>query len=220
MPSPYRADQVGSLLRPHELLEARTAQRPLTELQAIEDRQIIRVLERQKEIGFDVFTDGELRRTNFMSDFTDAVEGFDFGDAVSRNWTDAARKPSQPQPAVSSINGIVTSPFVNASRSPAANFRSCGSTLLARLRSPCPARLSSPPSLLNTALRIVSIMIPTPCSQLSPKSCPQISANWPRAASLISRSMRRATVITSIRSGHPGWKRTSCRSCANAHSLT
>ena len=49
---------------------------PRTELQAIEDRQILRVLERQKEIGFDVFTDGELRRTNFMSDFTDAVEGF------------------------------------------------------------------------------------------------------------------------------------------------
>lgn len=111
MPSPYRADQVGSLLRPHELLEARSAQRPRTELQVIEDRQIIRVLERQKEIGFDVFTDGELRRANFMSDFTDAVEGFDFGDAVSRNWSDDARESSQPQPAVSSIDGIVTSPL-------------------------------------------------------------------------------------------------------------
>jgi methionine synthase II (cobalamin-independent) len=31
-----------------------------------------------------VFTDGELRRRNFMSDFTDAVEGFDLGDAVAR----------------------------------------------------------------------------------------------------------------------------------------
>ena len=41
-----------------------------------------RHLARQRELGFDVFTDGELRRRNFMSDFTDAVEGFDMGDAV------------------------------------------------------------------------------------------------------------------------------------------
>ena len=84
MSSQFRADHVGSFLRPAELLEARRAQKSPRELHAIEDRQILRVLERQKEIGFDVFTDGELRRTNFMSDFTDAVEGFDFGDAVSR----------------------------------------------------------------------------------------------------------------------------------------
>ena len=48
--------------------------------------------ERQKEIGLDIFTDGELRRTNFMSDFTDAVEGFDFGDAVARQWKDDDEK--------------------------------------------------------------------------------------------------------------------------------
>jgi len=50
-------------------------------LQAIEDRQILRILQRQKEIGFEIFTDGKFRRSNFMSDFTDAVEGFDFDDA-------------------------------------------------------------------------------------------------------------------------------------------
>ncbi len=84
---------------------------PPAELQEIEDRQILRVLERQKEIGLDIFTDGEFRRTNFMSDFTDAVEGFDFGESVSRKWSDAVSKGGQPQPAVSSINGIVTSPL-------------------------------------------------------------------------------------------------------------
>ncbi len=92
MLSPYRADHVGSFLRPAELLDARRAQHLPDELQAIEDRQILRVLERQKEIGFEVFTDGEFRRTNFMSDFTDAVEGFDFGDAVSRKWSDDISK--------------------------------------------------------------------------------------------------------------------------------
>jgi len=82
----YRADQVGSFLRPPDLLEARAAGADPARLRAIEDRHILRVLTRQRELGFDVFTDGELRRKNFMSDFTDAVEGFDFGDEVARAW--------------------------------------------------------------------------------------------------------------------------------------
>ena len=55
-------------------------------LRAIEDRHILRVLTRQQDLGLDVFTDGELRRRNFMSDFIDAVAGFDTGDAVARSW--------------------------------------------------------------------------------------------------------------------------------------
>src|SRR5207244_1154265 len=86
MGTAYRADQVGSFLRPPELLEARRAGQPVERRRALEDRHIRRVLAKQQELGFDVFTDGELRRTNFMSDFTDAVEGFDFGDAVARSW--------------------------------------------------------------------------------------------------------------------------------------
>ena len=106
MPSLYRADHVGSFLRPAELLDAR-AHRSSAELQATEDRHILRILNRQKELGFEVFTDGEFRRTNFMSDFTDAVEGFDFDDAVSRKWKDD-QKGGATTPAVSSISGIVT----------------------------------------------------------------------------------------------------------------
>ena len=109
MASQHRADHVGSFLRPLELLDARNSGKSPAELQEIEDRHIVRVLERQKDIGFEIFTDGEFRRTNFMSDFTEAVEGFDFGDAVSRRWSEGGAKTAQPQPAVSSINGIVTS---------------------------------------------------------------------------------------------------------------
>ena len=105
MRAPYRADQVGSFLRPKELLEARTANPPNpAALRALEDQHIQRVLTKQKELGFSVFTDGELRRRNFMSDFTDAVEGFDMGDAVARAW-DATQKE---KPKASSITGIVT----------------------------------------------------------------------------------------------------------------
>ena len=109
MPSVIRADHVGSLLRPAELLHARTSQIAPSELEVVEDRLVLKVLQRQKEIGLDVFTDGELRRTNFMSDFTDAVEGFDFGDAVPRKWKDDDEKAQHSGATVSSINGIVTS---------------------------------------------------------------------------------------------------------------
>jgi len=109
MSSLIRADHVGSLLRPADLLRARTSHIAPSELEAVEDHHVFRVLQRQKEIGLDVFTDGELRRTNFMSDFTEAVEGFDFGDAVPRKWKDDDEKAQQSAANVSSINGIVTS---------------------------------------------------------------------------------------------------------------
>src|SRR5580692_10578067 len=104
MPAPYRADHVGSFLRPAELLEARrNASVNPEQLHALEDRHIQGVLAKQKDLGFEIFTDGELRRRNFMSDLTDAVEGFDFDDAVSRTWKagDAGETP------VSRVAGIV-----------------------------------------------------------------------------------------------------------------
>lgn len=56
MPTPYRGDHVGSFLRPPELLEARrTATNNGAELHAMEDRQIDRVLAKQKELGFEIF---------------------------------------------------------------------------------------------------------------------------------------------------------------------
>jgi 5-methyltetrahydropteroyltriglutamate--homocysteine methyltransferase len=104
MVSDYRADQVGSFLRPPDLLEARAAGRDPERRRELEDHHIRRVLAKQEELGFQVFTDGELRRRNFMSDFTDAVDGFDLGDAVSRSWNaDAKAAP------VSSVTGIVVS---------------------------------------------------------------------------------------------------------------
>src|SRR5499427_8585377 len=103
MSGTFRADQVGSFLRPAELLEARRSAEPKT-LAEIEDREIRRVLSKQEELGFDVFTDGELRRRNFMSDFTDAVEGFDLGDSVARTWKAGEAKDAH----ASSVTGIVS----------------------------------------------------------------------------------------------------------------
>lgn len=111
MPGEYRADHIGSFLRPQELLDARR-RADITLLRAIEDAQILRVLEMQKDLGFQFATDGEFRRRNFMSDFTDAVEGFDMGGSVARAWLagdpQTKQAPKQNDAAVSSVTGIVT----------------------------------------------------------------------------------------------------------------
>ncbi len=102
--SRFRADHIGSLLRPAEILEARRNGNQ-EKLRALEDQHIQRVLAKQRELGFEIATDGELRRRNFMSDFTDAVEGFDLADAVERSW-----KANQTGAApVSNVTGIVSS---------------------------------------------------------------------------------------------------------------
>jgi 5-methyltetrahydropteroyltriglutamate--homocysteine methyltransferase len=105
MTTKYRADHVGSLLRPAELLQARSGERIDHErLRALEDKHIQRVLGRQKDLGFKIFTDGELRRLNFMSDFNEAVEGIDESDNLLRAWQAGASGSST---QVSRVPGIV-----------------------------------------------------------------------------------------------------------------
>jgi 5-methyltetrahydropteroyltriglutamate--homocysteine methyltransferase len=87
MPFKYRADNVGSLLRPAELREARKNPAVAPEqLREIEDRHILRMLQRQKDLGFRIFTDGEFRRGGFMGDFNDSVEGLDNAEMIARDW--------------------------------------------------------------------------------------------------------------------------------------
>jgi 5-methyltetrahydropteroyltriglutamate--homocysteine methyltransferase len=89
MPATFRADHVGSLLRPPELLQLRSAftegRLPLEQLRDAEDRAILRVLEKQRQIGLDVVTDGELRRGSWLTDMADAVEGF-IAERVPLEW--------------------------------------------------------------------------------------------------------------------------------------
>ena len=79
MATQIRADNIGSLLRPAELIEARTAYRDQrissAQLREIEDGSILTALQMQKAAGVDVLTDGEYRRGNFMADFTNSLDG-------------------------------------------------------------------------------------------------------------------------------------------------
>src|SRR5664280_880988 len=76
---PFRADHVGSLLRPLPLKQAR-AQRERGEitaeqLKAVEDREIAAIIKRQEEIGLKAVTDGEFRRAFWNYDFLGALDG-------------------------------------------------------------------------------------------------------------------------------------------------
>jgi 5-methyltetrahydropteroyltriglutamate--homocysteine methyltransferase len=76
---PFRADHVGSLLRPAALKEARAkfAKGAIdgSALAAIEDREIARVIKKQEEIGLKLATDGEFRRSWWQFDFYKGLAG-------------------------------------------------------------------------------------------------------------------------------------------------
>jgi 5-methyltetrahydropteroyltriglutamate--homocysteine methyltransferase len=79
MKAPFRADHVGSLLRPADVREARAqfarAQIEREVLTEIENRAIDRIIARQESVGLRGVTDGELRRDNWMLDFLSGLGG-------------------------------------------------------------------------------------------------------------------------------------------------
>src|ERR671928_923218 len=76
---PFRADHVGSLLRPPQLLQARedhaAGRIPDDELRAVEDVAIRDVVRMQEEVGLRTATDGEFRRASWHMDFIYQLDG-------------------------------------------------------------------------------------------------------------------------------------------------
>jgi 5-methyltetrahydropteroyltriglutamate--homocysteine methyltransferase len=76
---PFRADHVGSLLRPAELKQARARHErraiSVEELRAVEDRSIEAIITKQAEIGLGSATDGEFRRAVSHFDFLERLDG-------------------------------------------------------------------------------------------------------------------------------------------------
>ena len=79
---PFRADHVGSLLRPQSLLDLREQAKSGTvtpaELRVHEDECIAEVAKMQESLGLQSITDGEFRRESFHGDFIGQVEGVEF----------------------------------------------------------------------------------------------------------------------------------------------
>ena len=85
----YRADQVGSLLRSETIKNARlqriAGDITSEQLREIENKEIARIVEKQKEIGLEAVTDGEFRRAWWHFDFLEGlngVEGYWSGDGI------------------------------------------------------------------------------------------------------------------------------------------
>jgi len=74
---PFRADHVGSLLRPRAVAEARAAGLTGAALRQIEDREIPALIRMQEEVGLKVVTDGEARRAYWHYDFMDMLDGME-----------------------------------------------------------------------------------------------------------------------------------------------
>ncbi|MFD1361822.1 5-methyltetrahydropteroyltriglutamate--homocysteine S-methyltransferase [Lentibacillus salinarum] len=79
--APFRADQVGSLLRPDRLHETRRAFKKgsisAEQLREVENDEIKRIVDKQLEVGLQAVTDGEFRRTFFHLDFMEHLNGFE-----------------------------------------------------------------------------------------------------------------------------------------------
>jgi 5-methyltetrahydropteroyltriglutamate--homocysteine methyltransferase len=76
---PFRADHVGSILRSAPIKEARTKREKgeitAAELKAVEDREIEKVIRKQEEVGLQLATDGEYRRSWWHFDFFSMLDG-------------------------------------------------------------------------------------------------------------------------------------------------
>src|SRR5215831_8936034 len=76
---PFRADHVGSLLRPAAVKTARgkraNGEMSAADLKAAEDREIERVIKKQEEVGLQAVTDGEFRRSWWHLDFLWGLDG-------------------------------------------------------------------------------------------------------------------------------------------------
>jgi 5-methyltetrahydropteroyltriglutamate--homocysteine methyltransferase len=85
---PFRADHVGSLLRPPEVLRARAdaaaGRITAAERREIEDRAIAGVVKMQEDVGLQSATDGEFRRTTWHMDFIYQLGGVRPGDETMR----------------------------------------------------------------------------------------------------------------------------------------
>ena len=76
---PFRADHVGSLLRPQRLLQARddfaAGWITAADLRAVEDEEIPGAIQMQEDVGLQSATDGEFRRASWHMDFIYALGG-------------------------------------------------------------------------------------------------------------------------------------------------
>ena len=124
---PFRADHVGSLIRPQQLKDARQAfldgKLDRSTLQEAEDKAIRDVISMQERLGLQAITDGEFRRTSWREGFFENVDGYSPDRQASDfifHLADGSTRRARPIPRVISRlrrrNGIATREFAFLSK--------------------------------------------------------------------------------------------------------
>jgi 5-methyltetrahydropteroyltriglutamate--homocysteine methyltransferase len=112
---PFRADHVGSLLRPPQLATARADYKAgridAEELRAVEDEAILGVMKLQRDAGLQTVTDGEFRRTSWHMDFIYQLGGIEQvdGEAIHVQFRSAEGEYDYAPPAMR-VTGTVELP--------------------------------------------------------------------------------------------------------------
>jgi 5-methyltetrahydropteroyltriglutamate--homocysteine methyltransferase len=75
---PFKAEVVGSLLRPAAIHDARSGGRSADEVWSVEARAIEEAIAMQRDVGLKVCTDGEMHRRHWFMDFIERIDGVGF----------------------------------------------------------------------------------------------------------------------------------------------
>jgi len=106
---PFRADHVGSLLRPAELHEARAKAKrgeiSAEQLRAVQDRHIREAVAKQESVGMQLVTDGEFRRDWWHIDFIHGFDGVEL--AAGDAYGDAKFKNTEEQPPFMTVKSRI-----------------------------------------------------------------------------------------------------------------
>jgi 5-methyltetrahydropteroyltriglutamate--homocysteine methyltransferase len=188
---PFRAEHIGSLLRPPELLRAReqhtAGQLDRDALAAIENDAIARVVKLQEDIGLKVVTDGEFRRGTYSDSFTSAgISGVRIEMTEDQGWT---KSQSHGHRMARRIPAVVGRIAWNGPQN-AHDFRFLKSLTTRTPKITCPALATftiAPAAPTSVAM---SIPIWTRSGPTWSKPIRRKCARWPRPAAAICRSTR------------------------------
>lgn len=200
----YRAETIGSLLRPAYLQEARRAWHagtlPTPEFKRIEDRAVDAAIALQEATGVDVITDGEMRRLVFTGTLTEAIDGLSALPSPAWRWHGQTPQEDVDIPAPISVTGkirrrrsLATEEFAYArakARKPL-KMTLPSPLMLALFWSPehSTAAYSDPFVLFADAVDILRQEI----RELAGLGCQYIQIDAPELATLVDESQRRMT---------------------------
>jgi len=204
MTTVYRADTIGSLLRPAYLKEARKAWMagtlPTYEFKRVEDRAVDEALALQEKAGLDIVTDGEMRRIIFTGTLTEAIDGISSVPSPSWRWHGQTPQDDMDFQVPISVTGKIRRRRSLATEEFAYARGKTGEALKMTLPSPLmlalfwspqhsTAAYSDPFALFADAVDILRQEV----HELADLGCQYIQIDAPELATLVDESQRRAT---------------------------